>query len=301
MKFSIFAPTFADSNEKGNPGFAPTYNNLNWKDTKEYTLKAEELGFHGLWVPDHLIMGKDSQIFDSLTVLTALGGITDKIRLGTVVVCSAFRYPAILSKMVSTIDHISNGRFSLGLGSGFHMREFEAFNYPPIERSKTRELIEILRLLWNSENSTGVDYEGDHYSLKNAVSNPIPIQSPLPIYVAGQSEETLWIVADLADGWITTGSIENLNQGLGRLNKILDGNGRKTSIQDYIWFGPTTIMNVNEFNKTDSRGLEGSGSEIIEQITTLADMGFTELIFAFPDFPSDSMMNKFVKEIKPSF
>jgi alkanesulfonate monooxygenase SsuD/methylene tetrahydromethanopterin reductase-like flavin-dependent oxidoreductase (luciferase family) len=301
LKFSVFAPTFADSNEKGNLGFAPNYNSLSWDDTKKYALKAEELGFYGLWVPDHLIMGKDSQIFDSLTVITALGEITHKLRLGTVVACSAFRYPAILSKMVSTIDHITNGRFSLGLGSGFHIREFEAFNYPPVERSKTRELIEVLHLLWGNKTPTGVNYEGDHYTLKNAISNPVPLQSPLPIYVAGQSEETLWIAADLADGWITTGSLENVSQGLDRLKRILASSGRNSSIQDYIWFGPTSIKEETGLDKTNSRGLRGSSGEIIEQITTLIDLGFTELIFAFSDFPRDSMMNKFVNEIYPSF
>ena len=301
MRFSVFTPTFADSSELGHPGFAPNYNSLSWKETKEYALKAEELDFHSLWAPDHLIMGKDYQIFDSLTVLTALGELTSKIRLGTVVACSAFRYPAILSKMVSTIDHITNGRFSLGLGSGFHIREFEAFNYPPIERSKTRELVEILHLLWENETSIGVDYAGDHYILKNAVSNPTPMQSPLPIYVAGQSEETLWIVADLANGWITTGPIENLDQGLERLNRILEGNSRNTSTLDYIWFGPTSIEPETQLDETITRGLRGSSGEIIEQITKLADLGFSEVIFAFPDFPHELMMNRFATEISPSF
>ncbi len=85
MKFGVFIPTFADSPENGNPGFAPAYSNIDCKKTTQYAVKAEQLGFDSIWVPDHLIMGKDDTILDPLITLGALATSTTTIKLGTVV------------------------------------------------------------------------------------------------------------------------------------------------------------------------------------------------------------------------
>ncbi|MHA2225883.1 MAG: LLM class flavin-dependent oxidoreductase [Candidatus Hodarchaeales archaeon] len=300
MKFGLFLPTFADSSEKGNPGFAPNYSTLNWEKTIEYVKNAEKLGFDSIWVPDHLIMGKNNQILDSLTILGALAPITQKIRLGTVVLCSAFRHPAILAKMISTIDFISNGRMEVGLGSGWHKREFEAFNFPDIDRSRTREIARILQMLWEENNEKPINFTGDFYTLTQAVSKPTPTQRPIPFYIGGNSDESLKIVADIANGWLTSGSISFCSERFSQIRKFLDTSEKQQRVQNFIWFGPAVLQSSNH-EATTSGTFGGSISDFIKQIQSYERTGFTELIFAFPDFPKPSMAEAFIDDVKPEF
>jgi len=301
MNFGLFTPTFADSLNDDSPGFAPTYSSISWNKTQEFALKAEELGFDSIWVPDHLIIGKDDQILDSLSVLTALATTTKEIHLGTVVLCSVFRHPAILAKMISTIDIISSGRMIIGLGSGFHQREFNAFDFPPVDRARTREIIKILRMLWEEDPHFGpASFEGSFYTLTEAVSKPFPIQRPMPIYLAGNSEESLRIAKDLANGWMTSGSVESCSEQLVKLKSQLISIEQRQRLKNFVWFGRTYIQQTTKRSSLKSKGLGGTVSELLEQIISLKQIGFSELIFAFPDFPKTTMAETFVKEGLPS-
>ena len=100
--------------------------------------RAEELGFDSVWISDHFFYsfaryGADPQPIASLEPMTALAGlaaVTERVRLGTLVLCAPFRHPSILAKMAATIDQLSGGRLDLGIGAGWLEQEFEAFGYP---------------------------------------------------------------------------------------------------------------------------------------------------------------------------
>lgn len=300
MKFGIFIPTFADSPENGNPGFAPSYSNIDWKQTTRYAVRAEQLGFDSIWVPDHLIMGKDDTIIDPLITLGALATATTTIKLGTVVLCSAFRHPSILAKMVATLDFISQGRFILGIGSGFHQREFNAWGFPPVDRSVTEEIVKILKLLWDTKQSELVAFNGKHFTLDQAVSKPTPINNHIPIFIGGNSDMTLNIAANHANGWITGEPLNTCAERLGSFKKYLNTEEKRRRVNQYIWFGPAVLKKSNNDTKPISRGIGGTVAKLTEEIIFLKNLGFTKVILAFPDFPDVTMAESFTREVIPS-
>ena len=107
-----------------------------WHELRAIARRVEALGFDSLWVPDHLFWrgegeaGPTKGVWEGWSILAALAAITERIELGTLVVCTAFRNPALLAKMADTVDEISGGRLILGLGAGYHEPEFRAFGYP---------------------------------------------------------------------------------------------------------------------------------------------------------------------------
>ncbi|MFI5421177.1 MAG: LLM class flavin-dependent oxidoreductase [Nitrososphaerales archaeon] len=168
--------------------------------------ETEALGFDSCWIYDHFqpwpITDSPSPVFESWTTLASIAQATSRIRIGTLVSCAGYRNPALLAKMASTIDVISNGRLDLGLGSGWFQQEAESygFDFPaPRERIKgLRESIEIIKKMWSEPTST---FDGEFHSVKNAMCFPKPIQHPHPpIYVGGGGKMTLKVAASLADG-----------------------------------------------------------------------------------------------------
>lgn len=110
-------------------GRAPRY-----AEVRDLALLAEATGFDSLWLYDHLIY-RDAErrprgIWECWTMLSALAEATDRVEIGTLVACAAFRHPALLAKMATTLDEVSGGRFTLGLGAGWNEAEFADFGFP---------------------------------------------------------------------------------------------------------------------------------------------------------------------------
>lgn len=182
---------------------------------RDLALHAEEAGFDGVYVVDHLRLPSDrlsgySQapedkpyFLDAWTALAALGEATSRVRLGPQVTPIGLRHPVFVAKWGATVDIISNGRLLLQLGAGHQRVEYEShgFPFPPLnERLEAlREGIEVIRLLWSSEEP--VSYDGDHYVLRDVPFWPKPIQQQPKIWLGGASKGVRDIVADLADGW----------------------------------------------------------------------------------------------------
>ncbi len=165
-------------------------------------VQAEKAGFDAVWTPDHLVgIGiKRYDAFEAWSVLTACAMKTRRVTLGTCVSDVYRHHPAVLAQHLMTLDVISNGRAILGLGAG------EAMNLNPygIDWDKPalrmREGINIIKGLLSSEK---VDFEGKYYRLKNAFIMPEAVQKPHPpIYIAGNSEQTIKLTAEYGEGWI---------------------------------------------------------------------------------------------------
>lgn len=143
--------------------------------------------------------------FEALTVLGALAATTEHARLGCLVFYVGYRSPGVLAKAATTLDHLSNGRFELGLGAGWHEQEAKAFGYdfPSIgtRLDMLDEATTIIRGLLTQDRTT---FEGRHFRVDNASNLPAPVQERLPIWIGGVGEKrTLRIVAAKADGWNT--------------------------------------------------------------------------------------------------
>lgn len=141
--------------------------------------------------------------YEAISLMSALALETENCRVGCLVFCMGYRNPALLAKAMITVDHLSHGRVSVGLGAGWHEPEHEGYGYPllPVKERMDRlsEGIRVIRLLTTGERS---DFHGTYYTLKNAASFPQPVQERLPLIVGGGGEQrTLRIAARRADGW----------------------------------------------------------------------------------------------------
>jgi probable F420-dependent oxidoreductase len=171
--------------------------------------QAEQLGYKALYVPDHWAYehqaggGLDDQMaaWDSTTMMAALATATSSVRIGALVLCNLFRHPATTALATATLDHVSDGRAVLGLGSGWTRAEFEMMGAPfPEVKPRLRmldEALQVIRSLWTRERTT---FEGEFYRLNEAFSVPKPLQKPYPpILLGGSGKGLLRIAAKHAD------------------------------------------------------------------------------------------------------
>ena len=174
--------------------------------SKEIAITADNLGFDSIYAYDHLIPffkdDTEKNIFECFTLLSAAATITNKIKIGQIVTCNSYRNPALLAKMLSTLDVISNGRIELGIGAGWYEKEYVAYGYDfSTHITRIRQLdesISIIKELWTRRSAS---FSGRYYMLKDAICNPKPIQKPHPIIMVGGSGEKylLKVVAKHAD------------------------------------------------------------------------------------------------------
>lgn len=204
---------------------------------KSLVTSAEEKGFDSFWVMDHFhqlqMMGAPSEpMLEGWTTISALAGVTKKIKLGTLVTGIIYRHPSILAKIGATLDVLSNGRLFMGVGAGWNEEESLAYgiasSFPSIRERLDRleEAIQIIRKMWTDEPTA--TFVGRYYQIKNAYCNPKPIQRPSPpILVGGEGEKrTLEIVAKYADACNLFGSPETVKRKLDVLKEHCKKVGR---------------------------------------------------------------------------
>jgi alkanesulfonate monooxygenase SsuD/methylene tetrahydromethanopterin reductase-like flavin-dependent oxidoreductase (luciferase family) len=175
-----------------------------WAETRDAAVEFDRLGFDSVWVCDHLygVPMPQFPIFEAWSELAAVGALTSRVELGTLVTPTLFRNPGVFAKQVATVDHVSNGRTVVGLGGGWFAMEFESFGLPfPSVRERLRALDEtaqVLKRLWSEPTVT---FEGRHVVLREAMCEPKPVRRP-PILIGGGGERVLMgIVARHADIW----------------------------------------------------------------------------------------------------
>lgn len=200
MKIGMLLPM----NESDGPG-ATT-----WPGVRSIARLAEEGGLDSLWVYDHLIFRLPDQpedgILEAWTLLTAAAVVTERVELGTIVLGTGFRPPALLAKMAATLDEVSNGRLILGLGTGWHEPEYDAFGYPFDHRAgRFEEALGIVKPLLHGDRVT---FHGRWHDAADAVLLPPPprptrLPGRVPILIAAKGERVLRMVARHADAWNT--------------------------------------------------------------------------------------------------
>ena len=174
----------------------------NWELVSAAAIRADELGFWGLAMPDHYLraQGRDDATLDSWIGLCHLASKTSAIHVGTMVTPIPFRPPAILAKMVSTVDVISMGRTFLGVGAGWSRREFEAYsewNEPSVRVAKTEEGLRLILDFWTKDK---VEFQGKYYHAIGGVLEPKPIQKPHPpLLFGGLSRRMLQLAGKYGD------------------------------------------------------------------------------------------------------
>ncbi len=174
-----------------------------WQRTTQVALQAERLGFESIWLFDHfhtIPRPTDEITFESFTSLSALAALTTRVRLGHIVICTAFRNPALTAKMISTLDTISGGRMELGIGAGWKEDEWEAYGYGfPETRERLARLdddLEVITRMLAGDDHHHATYEGTYATVRDAINVPKPIQRPrVPIMVGGNGPNVTWRLA----------------------------------------------------------------------------------------------------------
>jgi FMNH2-dependent dimethyl sulfone monooxygenase len=252
-----------------------------WDDVRTFAVAAEDAGLDSVWMFDHFFNRTDDGtvegMYEAWTILSALAAVTERVQLGTLVMCTSFRDPGLLAKMAATLDEISSGRLILGIGAGWHDPEYEAFGFPTDERfARFEEAFTILRALLDGELVT---MSGRFHQLDDAVLAPPP-RRRIPILVAGDGPKMLRLTARSADAWNTAwfGAPDRaLGDTLEAFDRALEAEGRDpASIERTI--GVTIRDPGLPIDAADEPAFRGSVEEMAELFDGYARLGVDQLI-----------------------
>ncbi|MDQ3691448.1 MAG: TIGR03560 family F420-dependent LLM class oxidoreductase [Chloroflexota bacterium] len=221
-----------------------------WARTVEVAQQAERIGAESIWLFDHfhtVPKPTDELTFESFTSLSALAALTERVRLGHVVICNGFRNPALTAKMASTLDTISGGRFELGIGAGWKKDEWNAYGYGfPETKARLAMLhdgLEVISRMLEPGRSTHATYEGEHHSVTDARNLPKPMQeSGMPIMVGGNGPKVTWrLAARYADELNLDGmSPDEVREALPTIRARCEEIGRdpdSLAVSVHVWWG----------------------------------------------------------------
>ena len=292
--------------------------NQTWNEMRAFAQTAERLGFDAVLIDDNFISIPFTEPhYEAWTVISMIGAVTERIRLGHEVLCQSYRNPALMAKMVSTLDVLSGGRVDFGIGCGWFELEYGMYNYPfpPIKQrlQEFREYVEICKLMWTEDSAT---YTGQYYAVDDAACAPKPVQTPYPrIVIGGAGEKVmLRIVAEHADVWnnFQTYFVEVADK-LEILKRHCDAAGRnfaniKIAQQTRLILGKdeaegNKLLEEAQagFNLADpeTTGIWGHPQRVIDTIGAHVDKGVH--IFNFTDVPGEADLELFAAEVMPAF
>lgn len=267
-----------------------------WKRTEEVALLAERLGFESIWLFDHfhtVPRPTDEITFESFTSLSALAAITERVRLGHIVICTAFRNPALTAKMISTMDSISGGRMDLGIGAGWKRDEWVAYGYGfPETRerlARLRDDLEVITRMLEGDKHQHATYEGTYSHVRDARNVPKPIQRPrVPILVGGNGPNVTWrLAARFADELNVDGmSPSELRDALPTIHARCEEIGRDPA---------TLAISVHMWTEQVST----PGQARIDELAAFRELGVSRVqALIKPVATSDEPLHEFVEDAR---
>jgi alkanesulfonate monooxygenase SsuD/methylene tetrahydromethanopterin reductase-like flavin-dependent oxidoreductase (luciferase family) len=262
---------------------------VSWDELVRRVQLAEELGFDGAWGFDHFqpMYGEGpGEIFEGMTTLAALSGLTSRVRLGLLVTGVTYRHPSVLAVQALTIDHASHGRLELSLGAAWFDKEHHELGIPFPSTSERFDLledaIEIITRLFTGE---VVDYQGRAVSLQHAQLRPLPVQQPRPpIWIGGSGpRRTLPLVARYADVWHSWGSPNSLQEANIRIDQLATEAGRD----------PASIMRASSLSLDDLDTARRHAAK-------WRDAGYGYLVCGWPEAGAPQV-EAFARTVMPEF
>jgi alkanesulfonate monooxygenase SsuD/methylene tetrahydromethanopterin reductase-like flavin-dependent oxidoreductase (luciferase family) len=261
--------------EKGHFGETPRY-----EDVIEIAQAAHESGFDALWFADHFSFTDDEGeirgVWEVFTMMAAVAAVVPGLQIGTLVACTGFRNPGLIAKMAESIDEISDGRFILGLGAGWHKPEYDQFGMPFDHRvSRFEDAIKIIHPLLREGKA---DYQGKYFSANNAVNAPKgPRTSGPPILIGSSGQRMLGLLARYGDAWNTGwhSSTDRVIPQLERVNQACIDAGRDPATLAKT-VGANFKMNPSLGRRPDP--LEGGTEERAGLLREFRDLGFVHAI-----------------------
>ena len=263
--------------------------------------KAEELGYHSLWVSDHIITPRNLDassypggrypvqpewpFLEPLSTLMFAAAVTQRVRLGTSVLVITQRQPVLLAKQLATLDVLSGGRLIFGAGAGWMKEEFEALNVPIADHGpRMAEYLEVIRRCWTEDDPT---FDGHYYSLGDVGFYPKPVQKPHPpIWIGGAADGALRRVARFGDAWHAMGPPQFLADGYAKVKRYAEEYGRD----------PDSIALTV---RGDAIGW-GDPAQAIDQLRAYREIGVSLMVMIFVAPSADAagdLMSRFMRDV----
>ncbi|MHA1419368.1 MAG: LLM class flavin-dependent oxidoreductase [Candidatus Heimdallarchaeaceae archaeon] len=299
----------------------------NFEEIQKIVLAAEKHDFTHAWFSDHFMLtgkSKDVNAYECFTSMVAAASYTSTLRLGSLVYCNSYRYPAVLAKQIASLDQYSEGRIDFGYGAGWKEVEYNAYGIPfPSAGVRLKQLVEgmqVIKKLWTEDVA---NFKGEYYELNDAVSFPKPFQKPYPPIWVGTmyaKPKMLNIAAKYADGinlaWAYTQEV--FKEKMEELDSLCEKYDRKPNslLRSYgIWtriyeseeekqktwkeLAEKRGFTAEQLSKRYEGSMHGTIEEIIEWLKVYKKYGIENYIFMFPQNKEIEQMKMFQEEIMP--
>jgi F420-dependent oxidoreductase-like protein len=290
-----------------------------WPALLEAGVRAERLGYDSLWTWDHLypIVGSsDGPMLEGWLTLAAWAQATSRIRIGLMVGANTFREPALTAKMATTLDHISHGRATLGIGGAWFEEEHEAFGLEfgsgfPERLRWLGEALPILRGMLHGERPTA---RGDHFHARDVRNDPLPVQRRLPLLIGGGGEQvTLKLVAEYGDANNVGGGIARVRHKEEVLLRHCEAVGRDPSeIERTSGLGVVVIRDSREEARKVADAIfarngraqpwedqpVGTPEDVTAYLAPYLEIGYHHLVAGFPSPHDEETMTRLATEVR---
>ena len=287
--------------------------------------EGERLGLHSAMIADHIVFPVESQsaypytvdrkhpgggdALETFSILGVVAGATERLRLVTSVLVLPYRNPVLTAKMAASLDVLSGGRVTLGVGVGWLKEEFEALDSPNFERrgAVTDEWIAIFKQLWSQSPAS---FSGQFYRYADIRSEPFPLQKPHPpLWVGGHSRAALRRTARHGDGWHPVGAIaasplppQEMRAHLETLKRMTEARAARLLGAHHLLQGAAVRHRHSRSPDGTRRSFSGSADDIADDIRSFAAIGVHELIFDFRGqsiAESTDRLQRFAAEVMP--
>lgn len=299
-------------------GAIPWTQYTSWADLREAGVRAEQLGYDSLWAWDHLypiVGGSDGPMLEGYLTLAGWAAATSRIRIGLLVGANPFRNPALVGKMVTQLDHMTDGRMYCGIGAAWFDEEHDDFGLEfgasPGERLRwLEEAVLILRGMFDGTEPSGTS----RYATQHVRNDPPPVQAHLPILVGGGGErKTLRIVAQHADANNLGGGFERVQHKEAVLLRHCAEVGRDPSeIERTANLGVVVIRDTHEEARRvlDQLAIHngatthwpnqliGTPESVAEELRRFVGIGYRHLISGFPAPVDAESMERLAGEVR---
>ena len=271
MKIGVILPAAEADGSGETPG---------WPAIRSFARAAEERGLDSVWMFDHLFDqtegGSIEGMHEAWTIVSAVAATTERVEIGTLVLCTSFRSPGLTAKMAVTADEVSAGRMIFGLGAGWHDPEYDAFGFPKDHRvARFEETLEIVVPLLRGE---PVTFAGRYHTTRDARLVP-PARRRIPVLVAGEGPRMVRLAARHADAWNTAwygAPDERLSRQLAALTEALDTEGRDPGTMTRTV--GMVVRDPKVDRHADQDDFAGSVDALARAIDAYASLGIDHLI-----------------------
>ncbi|MTD16997.1 TIGR03560 family F420-dependent LLM class oxidoreductase [Nakamurella sp. YIM 132087] len=303
-----------------------------WRTMSALALRADAGPWESIWVYDHfhtVPVPTDDATHEAWTLMSAFGAITQRVRLGQMCTCMAYRNPAYLAKVAATVDHVSGGRVEMGIGAGWYEHEWRAYGYGfPSAGDRLRALDEGVQIMSQAWRTGSATLDGRIYQVDGAIVRPLPLQeNGIPLWIAGGGEKvTLKIAAKYAQYTNFDGTPEgfaqksellaahcadvgtdygaivrsaNYNVLIGRDEKEVED--RKAWMVDHYTKAAGAEQGSTIVSRYGSGQAVGTVEQVIENLTKMQGLGMTYAILNFPELAYDtSGIELFEQQVIPA-